>query len=85
MQSFLGVYTECIPDVSKYVSGLMWLSYIEIQWNLFCEATPLERPLEYENLNLNVLISTPDKRPPLLKGKFSGPKQVASQEGFYCI
>ena len=32
---------------------------------------PLERPLDNENLNINVLISTPDERPPLLKGHFS--------------
>ena len=42
---------------------------------------PLERPLANINLNINVLISTPDKRPPL----FSDAKGVASQEGFHCI
>ena len=36
------------------------------------------------NLNINVLISTHDKRPPLLKGHISAAKGVASQEGFYC-
>ena len=41
---------------------------------------PLERPLDNVNLNINVLIFTPDERPPLLKGA----KGVASQEGFYC-
>ena len=46
---------------------------------------PLERPLDKENLNINVLISTPDERPPLLKGHFSDAKGVASQEGFHCI
>ena len=46
---------------------------------------PLERPLYKENLNINVLISTPDERPPLLKGHFSDAKGVASQEGFHCI
>ena len=46
---------------------------------------PLERPLDNVNLNINVLISTPDKRPPLLKGHFSDAKGVASQEGFHCI
>ena len=44
---------------------------------------PLERPLDNVNLNINVLISTPDERPPLLKGHFSGVKGVASQEGFH--
>ena len=44
---------------------------------------PLERPLD--NVNLNVLISTPDERPPLLKGHFSDAKGVASQEGFHCM
>ena len=46
---------------------------------------PLERPIENVNLNINVLISTPDERPPLLKGHFSDAKGVASQEGFHCI
>ena len=46
--------------------------------------TPLERPLDTINLNRNVLIFTPDERPPLLKGHFSGAKGVASQKGFHC-
>ena len=46
---------------------------------------PLERPLDSVNLNINVLISTPDERPPLLKGHNSGVKGVASQEGFHCM
>ena len=45
---------------------------------------PLERPLDNVNLNINVLISTPDERPPLLKDHFSDAKGVASQEGFHC-
>ena len=47
--------------------------------------SPLERPLDNVNLNINVLISTPDERPPFLKGHFSDAKGVASQEGFHCI
>ena len=35
---------------------------------------PLERPLDNVNLNINVLIFTPDERPPLLKGHFSNAK-----------
>ena len=46
---------------------------------------PQERPLDDANLNINVLISTPDERPPLLKGHFSDAKGVASQEGFHCM
>ena len=46
---------------------------------------PLERPLDEENLNKNVLISTPDERPPVLKRQFSEAKGVASLEGFHCI
>ena len=46
--------------------------------------SPLERPLDNVNLNINVLIFTPDERPPLLKGHLSGAKGVASQEGFHC-
>ena len=45
---------------------------------------PLERPLDNVNLCINVLIFTPDERPPLLKGHFSDAKGVASQEGFHC-
>ena len=61
-----------------------------VQWNTFWEATltrghpPLKWPLDNVNTNTNVLISTPDERPPLLKGHFSDAKGVASQEGFHC-
>ena len=37
--------------------------------------TPLESLLDYVNLNINVLISTPDEKPPLLKGHFSDAKR----------
>ena len=43
--------------------------------------TPLERPLGNVNLHINVLLSTPDERPPL----FSRAKGLASQERFHCI
>ena len=43
--------------------------------------TPLERPHDNVNLNIYVLISTPDERPPLLKGHISDTKEVALQEG----
>ena len=63
---------------------------VVIQWNfledtLFKRPPPLERPLDNVNLNMNISISTPDERPPLLKGHFSDAKEVASQEGFHCI
>ena len=45
----------------------------------------LERPLDNVNLNINVLISTPDEKPPHLKGHFSDAKGVSSQEGFHYI
>ena len=45
---------------------------------------PLERPLGYANVYINVLIFTPNKRPPLLKGQFSDAQGVDSQEGFHC-
>ena len=38
--------------------------------------TPLERPFDNVNLNINVLISTPDERPPLLKGNISYARKV---------
>ena len=47
--------------------------------------TPQERPLDNVNLNINLWISTPDERPPLLKDHISGTKGVASQEGFQHI
>ena len=37
------------------------------------------------NLNKNLLIHTPEERPPLLKCHFSGAKKVALQEWFHCI
>ena len=36
--------------------------------------TPLKMQLDNLNLNINVLISTPDERPPLLKGHSSAAK-----------
>ena len=45
--------------------------------------TPLERPLDTVNLNINILISTPDKRPPRFKGNISGAKGVVSQQRFF--
>ena len=47
--------------------------------------SPLERTLDNVNLNINVLISNPDERQPLLKGHFSDAKGVASQEGFHVL
>ena len=46
---------------------------------------PLERPLDNVNLNINVLISTPNERPPLLKGHLPYAKGVDSQEGLHCM
>ena len=44
-------------------------------------STPLVRPYDYINLNINALISILDEWPPLLRGHISGAKRVASQEG----
>ena len=41
--------------------------------------SPLEWPLDYVNLNIIVLISTPDEMLLLLKGLLYGAKEVASQ------
>ena len=43
---------------------------------------PLEKPLDNVNLNINVLISTPDERPPVLKGHFSGVEGWPHKRGF---
>ena len=52
----------------------------------FLRPPPLERPLDNVYLNMNVLISTPDERPPLLKGHFSDAKGVALQGvPLYCV
>ena len=42
---------------------------------------PLERPLTNVNLNINVLISTPDERPPLLKATFLMQKGWPHKQG----
>ena len=42
---------------------------------------PLERPLDNVNLNINVLISTPEERPPLLKGHISDLKRWPHMRG----
>ena len=47
--------------------------------------TPLKRPFDAVNLNIDLLISTTDERSPLLKGHISSIRVVASQEGFHCI
>ena len=41
-------------------------------------STSVERPMLHVNLTINVLISTPDERPPLLKGHICWAKGVAS-------
>ena len=46
--------------------------------------TPLGRTRVIVNLTINVLISTPDERPSLLKSHIYNAKSVASQEGFHC-
>ena len=40
--------------------------------------TPLEMTREEVNINLGILISTPDERPPLLKEQILGAKWVTS-------
>ena len=45
----------------------------------------LESLLESVNLNINVLISTHDERPLLLKGHFSGAKGVTSYKRLPCL
>ena len=53
--------------------------------------TSLERSLDNVLIStpvfvlINVLISTPQERPLLLKGQFSVAKGVTSQEGCHCI
>ena len=42
---------------------------------------PLEGPLDTVNLYINVLISTPDERPSLFKGHFSGEKGWPHKRG----
>ena len=46
--------------------------------------SPLEKPLDNVNLDINEFIYAPDDRSSLLKGHFSDAKRVASQEEFYC-
>ena len=77
LEPFLGGNLFCIRLNDKKI--------IEIYSGTpFERPPPLERPLDNVNLNINVLISTPDVRPSLLKGHFSDAKGVALQEGFNC-
>ena len=76
-------------EIIKYnvsVLKVMNLDKIILQKKPLLDATlrplPLERPLDNVDLNINVLISTPEERPPRLKGHFSDAKGVASQVGF---
>ena len=74
------------PLVSKYKpDGNLNNSGTPLRGHPDGRPTPLERPLDTLKLNINVLISTPDERSPLLKGHFSGAKGVDSQQGFHCI
>ena len=72
-------------DTIYYILYVRFLSY-EYTMEPLLRGHPDERPtpLDNVNLNINVLIATPDERPPLLKGHISGAKGVASQEGFHC-
>ena len=72
--------------VSRSGQYFIGLSTVEplLRGHPFEGPPPLERTLDTVILNINVLISTPDERPPLLKGHLSGVKVVASQEGFHC-
>ena len=49
------------------------------------KSSSLERSLDNVNLKMNVFLSIPDERPPLLKGHFSYVEGLASREGFHCI
>ena len=72
------IYVNNVPHLTTTVEPLL-------RGHPFERPPPLERPLDNVKLNMIVLIPTPDKRPPLLKGHFSSAKGVASQEGFHCI
>ena len=81
-RSQISIWCYMVFDAEKAV---LWITVVPLLWGHPDERPlPLERPLDYVNLNINVLISTPDERPPLLKGHFSDAKGVASQEGFHC-
>ena len=78
------IYTHTYMYLQKLILMVQTAFLLGIQWNPFLEATLTRGPFDNVNLNINVLISTPDERPPLLKGHFSGAKGVASQERFHC-
>ena len=50
----------------------------------FKRPIPMERSQDNVDLNINILISIPDERPPLLKSHFSCAKGVASQDRYHC-
>ena len=59
--------------IKLYTVEFLWRGHLDKR------PTPLERPFDYVNLNINVVISTPDESPPP-----SSARGVASQEGFHC-
>ena len=84
----LSIYS-CIPlkAIQYYMIIIhteLLVAKIKYSETPFERPPPLKRPLVNVNLNINVLIFTPDERPPLSKGHFSDAKGVASQEGFHC-
>ena len=60
------------------------INLAEVQWNRLLEANLSGKATTQCKSNTNALISTPEKRPPLLKGHISAAKGVASQEEFHC-
>ena len=62
---------KCAETVTKYTGPLL-------RGHPDKRPPTLEIPLDSLNLNINVLIFTPDERPPILKGQFSYAKGVAS-------
>ena len=52
-------------------------------WDSVKRPTSSGRPLDNVNLNINVLITTPDESPTLLKDHISGAKGMVPQEGVH--
>ena len=78
------LYFYCTSKIRFFINNTITLEPL-LRGHPDERPTPLVRPLENVNLNINVLISTPEERSPLLKGHIPGAKGVASQEGFHCI
>ena len=80
---FNTVFFNSMEVLSAHMKLGMFCSTVEPLFRGHPDERPpsLERPLDNVNLNINLLISTPVERLPLLKGHFSGTKRGSLTRG----